>query len=47
MADKKADDSTSVEVPPEYVPPTMDEIEAERDKFRAVANKGNEETKEK
>jgi hypothetical protein len=42
MADKKAADDTSVEVPPEPVAPTMEEIEAERDKFRAIANKDND-----
>jgi hypothetical protein len=42
MATKKADEDTSVEVPEAPVPPTMEEIEAERDKFRAVANEGNE-----
>jgi hypothetical protein len=42
MADKKAAEDTSVEVPPAPEPPTMEEIEAERDKFRAIANKGND-----
>jgi hypothetical protein len=34
-------DEEAQEAPDTQEAPTMEEIEAERDKFRAVANKGN------